>query len=178
MPTNKGTTFKAFLDTMKSNRRKAGGENSALRRKMRNAGRSENADLVKENRASELHRRESMNRTIKAESVYRSTSDRASEVKKHAKNMRRLEKTVPENQRSSMRAQAKQDALYSKLSSAKNKTEPGKILQRVAKVGKSVMRSPVSPAAVAADIGMSYYKAGQTKSAKKIKSLNKFKKGV
>jgi len=116
---------------------------------------------------------------------------RANSIKRLTKSQNRLYKAADPDTKLWMDRERKINHLYGRVTSGNPErdvsTRPGKkaksLVDRIIKridlfETAKKFRSPVSPAAMAFEIGMSHYKAGKTKSAKKIKKLNKYKEGA
>lgn len=134
-------------------------------------------------RASDLYHLKGQQKLDLGEAKDLPKESRAKGIKKLNRDMNRLAKVMTHSDEGNARTNFKAMALHSKISSVGDKPSLWKRVNDLYRgalnyTPKSKMRSPVSPAAVAFEIGMSHYKAGQTKSAKKIKSLNKYKKGA
>jgi len=154
MPKIKTSILKSFISSARRNDRLSGGEHSKLRRQVRAAGRTENAEFLKQTRASELYRKESGKRYIVADSEYTDRNTKRQEIKKANTNRRRLAKVMPKDLAKTTQARSKMDTLYSRMKHPNTKVSASKLLLRIAKAGESVVRSPVSPAAVTFEIGM------------------------
>jgi len=171
VPKTKTSILRSFVKSAQRNNRLSGGEHSKLRRQVRAAGRTENAEFLKQTRASELYRKESGKRYIVADSEYTDRNTKRQEIKKANTNRRRLAKVMDKDLASATQARSKMDTLYSRMKHPSSKVSAPKLLNRVAQISKSIVRSPVSPAAVTFEIGMDAMK--KRKAARKGRAIDR-----
>ena len=150
---------RAYKESGRRMKREKAGAESKLRRSLNSRGQKELSSFLKGERAAKLYEQQGTLKRTKGENTLLSNETKRAEVKKHGKNMRRLEKVMPQNVKERVKTALKK-------------------AHKVAKLGSTtkMFKSPASPAGMIIGLGVESYK--RDKSSKKINKLRKYKEGA